>query len=90
MKDFRNERIIRVREQMTKFDINVANNIDKQLSYQNVISIIFLLFSEEKIKVARQLCKEVEETATVWQNHYSPSRQNQPIWQNQERRTKNA
>ena len=46
---------------MTKFDINVANNIDKQLSYQDVISIIFLLFSEEKIKVARQLCKEVEE-----------------------------
>ena len=58
MSDFRNEHLIR--EKMTKFNIKVATNIDNQLSYQDVISIIFLLFSGERIEIARYLCQEVE------------------------------
>ena len=61
MPNFRNDYIIP--EQRTKFDPDVAGNIDNQLSYQDVISLIFLTMDRMEsrhIKYARRLCLEVE------------------------------
>ena len=61
MPNFRNGHIIL--EQRTKFDPAVAENIDNQLSYQDVISLIFLTMDRmesKHIQYARRLCLEVE------------------------------
>ena len=47
-------------QQRSKFDPTVAVGIDKQFSFQNVISLIFL--TVENINSARNFCLKVEET----------------------------
>ena len=47
-------------QQRTKFDPNIAVNIDKQMSFQHVISLIFL--TVENINAARNFCLKVEES----------------------------
>ena len=47
-------------QQRTKFDLQIALNIDSQLSFQEVISLIFL--TVENTKSARKFCLEVEKT----------------------------
>ena len=47
-------------QQRTKFDLQIALNIDSQLSFQEVISLIFL--TVENISTARKFCLEVENT----------------------------
>ena len=46
--------------QRTKFDPSIAINIDKQMSFQHVISLIFL--TVENINAARNFCLKVEES----------------------------
>ena len=63
MPNFRNDNIIP--EQRTKFNLKVAGSIDNQLSYQDVISLIFLTMDsmESKyLKHARRFCLEAEKT----------------------------
>ena len=47
-------------QQRTKFDPTIAVNIDKQMSFQHVISLIFL--TVENINAARNFCLKVEES----------------------------
>ena len=46
-------------QQRTKFESTIAVSIDKQMSFQDVISLIFL--TVENINAARNFCLKVEE-----------------------------